>query len=91
MVTTDEELIGRVDFAYPKQRLIIEADGYRYHQDFRTWTNDRDRLNKLAADGWRVIHARWKDVGEDRDDFVKRVQEALQSSMAARRRRYTNK
>src|SRR6266849_9531163 len=86
MVTTDEELIGRVDFAYPKQRLIIEADGYRYHQDFRTWTNDRDRLNKLAADGWRVIHARWKDVGEDRDDFVKRVQEALKLRTASETR-----
>jgi len=77
MVTTDEELIGRVDFAYPKQRLIIEADGYRYHQDFRAWTHDRDRLNKLAADGWRVMHASWKDVDEDPDDFVRRVQEAL--------------
>src|SRR6266849_2248619 len=86
MVITDEELIARVDFAYPKQRLIIEADGYRYHQDFRAWTNDRDRLNKLAADGWRVMHARWKDVDEDRDDSVQRVQEALKLRTASETR-----
>ena len=86
MVITDEELIARVDFAYPKQRLIIEADGYRYHQDFRAWTNDRDRLNKLAAGGWRVMHARWKDVDEDRDDFVQRVQEALKLRTASKTR-----
>ncbi len=86
MVITDEELIARVDFAYPKQRLIIEADGYRYHQDFRAWTNDRDRLNKLAAKGWRVMHARWNDVDEDRDDFVQRVQEALKLRTASKTR-----
>ena len=86
MVATDEEFIARVDFAYPKQRLIIEADGYRYHQDRQTWAHDRDRLNKLAADGWRVMHARWKDVAVGQDDFIKRVQSALQPSMAGRRR-----
>lgn len=86
MVTTDEEFIAQVDFAYPKQRLIIEADGYRYHQDLQTWTDDRERLSRLAADGWRVIHARWKDVSVSQDDFVKRVQRALQPSMAGRRR-----
>jgi very-short-patch-repair endonuclease len=86
MITTKEEFIAQVDFAYPKQRLIIEADGYRYHQDLQTWTHDRDRLSKLAADGWRVMHARWKDVAVGQDDFVKRVQKALQPSMAGRRR-----
>jgi len=86
MVTTDEELIARVDFAYPKQRLIIEADGYRYHQDLKAWTHDRDRLNRLAADGWRVMHARWKDVTVGQDRFVKRVQVALQPSKQGRGR-----
>ncbi len=85
-VTTNDEFIAQVDFAYPKQRLIIEADGYRYHQGLQAWTHDRDRLNKLAADGWRVMHARWKDVSVGQDDFIKRVQSALQPSIAGRRR-----
>ena len=81
LVTTDDEFIAEVDFAYPKQRLAIQADGYRYHSSRKAWSDDRDRLSNLAANGWRVIHATWKDVTTGEADFVARVRRALRGSV----------
>jgi len=32
--------VARVDFAYPAHKLVIEADGYRYHTGRRAWEHD---------------------------------------------------
>ena len=37
--------VGRADFAYPKQRLVVELDGERFHMDRLTFRSDRRRQN----------------------------------------------
>ena len=55
-------LVAIVDCAYPRERLAIEADGYRWHSGRTKWHQDRRRLNELTLMGWRVIHVTWADL-----------------------------
>jgi very-short-patch-repair endonuclease len=49
------------DFAWPAQRLIVEADSWRHHSSRERFERDRVRDAELTAQGWRVVrltHAR---------------------------------
>ena len=52
--------IGRVDFAWPHQRLVVEADGFAFHADRASYRDDRRRGNALLLDGWRVLRFSWR-------------------------------
>jgi very-short-patch-repair endonuclease len=43
----------RLDFAYERHRLAIEADGFETHRE--RFERDRERAGRLAACGWRLI------------------------------------
>lgn len=77
--------IGRVDFAYRDQRLIIEADGRRWHTRAEAFEADRRRDNLAMLAGWRVLRFTWKDLEERPDAVVTMVEQALCSSSAAGR------
>lgn len=49
-----EGFIGRVDFAWPEHRVVVECDGL-WHADNRQFARDRQRLNRLRAAGWQVV------------------------------------
>jgi hypothetical protein len=44
------------DFCWPELRLIVEADSWRWHGGRLKAEEDRDRDQRLAIAGWRVIH-----------------------------------
>jgi hypothetical protein len=46
--------VARVDFAWPALRFAVEYDG-AWHGDPDRLAEDRDRLNRLAAAGWRIL------------------------------------
>lgn len=46
---------GRVDFAIPEWRLVIECDGRRWHSREQDFERDRARDNAAVAAGWRVL------------------------------------
>ncbi len=50
--------IGRVDFAWPKNKVILECDGYEFHAARHSFQHDRRRWSAVtAADGsWRSSH-----------------------------------
>ena len=55
--------IGRVDFAYPPLRLLIELDGRRFHSALLDRRADARRDQRLRAAGWReVVRLSWFDV-----------------------------
>jgi G:T-mismatch repair DNA endonuclease (very short patch repair protein) len=60
-VFDDDGLIGRVDFAYPDLKIAIEYDGL-WHGERKAFLSDRDRLNRLAAAGWTVLHVTADDM-----------------------------
>jgi very-short-patch-repair endonuclease len=42
--------------------LVVEADGFEFHSDRRTYRNDRARLNALATQGYVLLRFTWEDV-----------------------------
>jgi predicted transcriptional regulator of viral defense system len=44
-----------VDFHWPAQRLVVEADSYRYHHTRRAFERDRERDAILARAGYRAL------------------------------------
>ncbi len=71
--------IGRVDFAWPHQRLVVEADGFAFHADRASYRDDRRRGNALLLAGWRVLRFSWEDVVDRPDEVVTAVRAALAS------------
>lgn len=69
--------IGRVDFAWPTARLIVEADGFAFHADRKSFRADRRRGNALVLEGWKVLHFSWEDVLDHPDEVVAAVRTAL--------------
>lgn len=55
--------LGRVDFAWPERRLIVEADGAGVHASAAALRDDVRRQNALVAAGWTVLRFTWADLG----------------------------
>ena len=69
--------IGRVDFAWPTRRLVVETDGFAFHADRASYRDDRRRSNALLLAGWRVLRFSWEDVVDRPDEVVATVRAAL--------------
>jgi very-short-patch-repair endonuclease len=68
---------GRVDFAYPAQRVIVEADSRRWHTRERDFEADRRRDREAQLAGWDVYRFTWDDLQHRPDDVVATVRRAL--------------
>lgn len=53
---------GIVDFANPELRLVLEADGRRWHQRDQEMTSDRKRDRLSIANGWATIRVTWAEI-----------------------------
>jgi len=51
-----------IDFAFPRQRVAVEIDGWAFHSDGAAFQNDRKRQNWLALHGWQVLRFTWLDI-----------------------------
>ena len=74
----DGRLLGRVDFAWPEHRLVVETDGFAFHADRLSYRADRRRTNALVVAGWRVLRFSWEDVVHDPSHVVAVVRKALE-------------
>jgi len=77
-----DRLMGRVDFAYLEERIIIEVDGRRFHGP-EVFESDRERDNAAGLAGWHVLRFTWKMVTERPEYVVATITKALDQ---ARRR-----
>lgn len=59
------EWIGRVDFAWPESRVVLECDGFEHHSSHDAFIRDRRRWSALGRAGWRVVVVTWHDVVND--------------------------
>lgn len=48
---------ARVDLAYPRQRIAMELDSFRWHAGRRAFATDRSRGNRIVAAGWQLLRA----------------------------------
>ena len=70
-----------VDLAYVRERVAIEADGFRWHSSRQQWDRDRARDTALAMLGWTVIHVTWQQL----HDGPEEVLEAIRARLTQRR------
>jgi hypothetical protein len=52
----------RVDFAWPEQRIAVEADSKRFHLTQQGFENDRRRDQRLTAADWRALRTTWRQI-----------------------------
>ena len=73
---------GRLDLAFPEQRVGIELDSRRYHLNSRSFHDDRVRSNRLVNAGWRLLHFTWEVYADRPHELVRDVRTALDSNLA---------
>jgi very-short-patch-repair endonuclease len=54
-----------VDFLWPSQRIVVEADGYRFHGNRVAFERDRRRDRELALGGYRVLRITWSQIEDE--------------------------
>jgi hypothetical protein len=74
---------GRVDFAYPRAKVILEADGRRWHQRIADLQRDRARDNEAARAGWLTMRFMHEELRSDAVDVGRSIAEALTHRAAA--------
>lgn len=64
-----------VDFLWPREKLVVEVDGFAFHASRRSFESDRRRDAELAAAGMRVVRVTWRQiVGESHGTLVRLAQ-----------------
>jgi len=56
---------GLVDAAYVDEKLILEADGRRWHTRVRDFPRDSLRRNEAARVGWQTLDFLWDELRHD--------------------------
>jgi very-short-patch-repair endonuclease len=54
----------KIDVAFPGEKVAIETDGWAFHSSQEDFQNDRERQNKIALLGWKVLRFTWLDLTE---------------------------
>lgn len=76
-----DDLGFEVDFLWKEHRLVLEADGARFHGPLRA-AEDRRRQALLEAAGYRVLRVTWDDVTRRGAEVVARLRHALWQACA---------
>src|SRR5262249_49867464 len=76
-VVADDRVLGFVDFAWPKARVIVEAEGFQFHSGREAWENDIDRYNAITFRDWKLLRLTYADLHEPTRAFIKTLKAAL--------------
>jgi very-short-patch-repair endonuclease len=76
-VDLDGKHVARLDFAWPRQRVALELDGYRYHSSPRVFAADRVRGNAIELAGWLLLRTTPTEVSEQPQRLIYTVTMAL--------------
>lgn len=68
---------GRVDFAFPTIKLIIELDGRRWHSTLDSFEDDRLRDNNAQLAGWRVLRITYRMLMEQPETVRRMIEAAM--------------
>jgi very-short-patch-repair endonuclease len=67
----------RYDFAFLEQRLILETNGRRWHDDASDYEYDNEKWSVPGRHGYRMIFATWHRVTGSPADFLCEVAAAI--------------
>lgn len=62
--------VGRFDFAYQPNRVLIELDSERWHMDPETFQRDRSKQNRAHTLGWTVYRFTWQQIRHEPHNVV---------------------
>ena len=74
---------GMDDALLPDHRLIIEADGRRWHTRMNDFDRDQRRTNEATARGWGTLHFTWVHLTHFTDDVIDVVRRTVHPTSAA--------
>jgi hypothetical protein len=66
---------GLVDRAFPEAKLIVEADGRRWHARRAAMPTDRQRDIEAARVGWQTLRPMYEHLQSDPDDTAAAIEE----------------
>ncbi len=72
-----DQWIGRVEFVYRAERVLIEVDSRLHHSALLDFEHDRERDNTFAAEGYRVLRITYLMIKERPSDVERIVGRAL--------------
>ncbi len=68
-----------VDALFAHQRVIVELDGYEFHQDRRSFTGDRERDATMLAAGYATVRITWERLHEEAPREAARLHRILRA------------
>lgn len=69
-----------VDFIWRAARLIVEVDGYAFHNSAHSFVADRRRDAELTAAGYRILRFTWSDLTDECTATVVKLAQVLARS-----------
>ena len=66
-----------VDFLWPDQRLVVEADGETFHDNPLAFERDRKRDRELQLNGYRVLRFTYAQVENEPDAVISAIRYLL--------------
>jgi very-short-patch-repair endonuclease len=66
-----------VDVAFPRQKVVIEVDGWAFHNDRAAFQRDRSRQNRISLSGWKVLRFTWLDLTEHPQRVIAEIAAAV--------------
>ena len=72
----------KVDFGFPRPKIVIEADGWAFHSDEEAFQNDRRRQNYLILMGWQVLRFTWLDLVDYPDRVIAEIRAAISARVS---------
>jgi hypothetical protein len=67
-----------VDFLWPEERVIVETDGYAYHENRPAFEADHERTVQLQTAGYAVHRATWRMLDRSPGRFMRLVGRSLE-------------
>lgn len=59
-----------VDVLWPRERVVVEVDGFAFHGSRARFEADRRRDANLAARGFRVLRVTWRQITEEPEPLL---------------------
>ncbi len=66
-----------VDFLFAREKVIVEADGARFHDNPVAWRADGDKQAALEALGYYVVRVTWHQATVQAEETVRRLRVVL--------------
>jgi hypothetical protein len=80
-VIEEDRRLAVVDFAWPRAKVIVEAEGFQFHSGRKAWESDIARYNSLTLRGWSVLRLTRDHLRDGGEDFARSLTTAIATNL----------